>query len=54
MKPYDEIVKAIEHSQCVTHLEICDRMLENRKEFINLEDYQQLKEVIEIKLKKWK
>lgn len=53
LKTYDEIVKAIEHSQCITHLDISERMLENRKEFLSVEDYHQLKEVINLKKKIW-
>lgn len=53
MKPYDEIVKAIEHSQCITHLDITEKMLEDRKEFLSVEDYNQLTEVINLKKKIW-
>lgn len=53
LKPYDEIEKAIDYSSNIKDLEICSRMLESRKEFIVLEDYEQLKEVINLKKKIW-
>jgi hypothetical protein len=51
MKPYEEISSAIDHSTNVKDLEICLKMLESNKEFISLEDYEALKQVINFKQK---
>ena len=53
MKIYDEIIKGIEYSRCLTELHIVYKMLRNSEDELTKEDYNQLESLILQKEEEW-
>jgi hypothetical protein len=53
MKIYDEIIKGIEHSRCLSELKVVYRMLRNAEDDLTIKDYQELEQLIINKEEEW-
>ena len=51
---YDEVLKAIEHSNSMEDLHISFKMLRGAQDDLTKEDFEELEQIIINKLEKWK